>query len=220
MNSPGLFISVEGGEGSGKSTLIHRLVEYLQAENISFVNTREPGGSSISEEIRNIVVQGRGDKLDALTEALLFNAARRDHLQTTIIPALKAGKVVLCDRFFDSTLVYQGYVQNVDISLLKTLHSQVCYDILPNITYLLDVPTEVGLYRANKRKYNMNENRFEEKGFQFHEKVRNSFLELANEHKDRVHLIDATQTEVSIYNSVLNHLSQFLVKQHQNQSIG
>lgn len=212
MNKAGLFISVEGGEGSGKSTLIRRLVEHFQEQKIDFVHTREPGGSAISEEIRNIIVQGGADKLDAITESLLFNAARRDHLQNTIIPALKANKVVLCDRFFDSTLVYQGYVQNVDIQLLKTLHAQVCYDIWPDITFLLDVPTEVGLFRANRRQYNKNENRFEEKGFHFHEKVRESFLDLASKFKSRIKVIDATVPEINIYEQVIAHLSAILVK--------
>lgn len=208
----GLFVSIEGGEGAGKTSLIRRLVEFFEAQGLSYIQTREPGGSVIAEEIRNIIVRGNVDKLDALTETLLFNAARREHIQKVIEPALAHNKIVLCDRFVDSTFVYQGYVQQIPLSVLNFLHQQACYNLLPQITYLLDVPTEIGLFRAGRRMNSADENRFEEKGFQFHEAVRKGFLELAQAAPDRVKIIDATKSEQQIYDEVIAHLNAALVK--------
>jgi dTMP kinase len=208
----GLLVSIEGGEGAGKTSLIRKLVEFFEAQGVSYIQTREPGGSVIAEEIRNIIVRGNVDKLDALTETLLFNAARREHIQKVIAPALELNKVVLCDRFVDSTFVYQGYVQQVPLSVLNFLHQQACYNLLPQITYLLDVPTEIGLFRAGRRMNSVDENRFEEKGFQFHEAVRKGFLALAQATPDRVKIIDATKSEQQIYDEVIAHLNAALVK--------
>jgi len=206
----GVFITLEGGEGSGKSTLTRGLATFLESRNIPVLLTREPGGTPEAEAIRALVVEGDKDRFDPITESLLFNAARRHHLKNCILPALEQGIWVICDRFVDSTFVYQGCVQGVDISFLEALHKIACEDVFPQITFLLDVPVDIGLYRANKRSYNSSESRFEQKGYLFHDDVRNAFLSLAKKYSSRYHVIDSTLSEDALLKLTLSHLKDLL----------
>lgn len=210
----GLFITLEGGEGAGKSTLAQTLITFLQDREIAVILTREPGGTKEAEAIRSLVVSGDKDRFDPMTEALLFNAARRHHLTHSILPALEKGTWVICDRFVDSTLVYQGYVQGVDLDLLKKLHHDACDNVFPDITFLLDVPVDIGLYRAARRQHNISETRFEQKGHAFHETVRSAFLELAQQHPTRYRVLDSTLSEGDLAQVAIDHLNSMLQQAH------
>lgn len=209
----GMFITLEGGEGAGKSTLAQTLTTFLQAKDIGVMLTREPGGTKEAEAIRSLVVSGDKDRFDPITEALLFNAARRHHLTHSILPTLESGTWVICDRFVDSTLVYQGYVQGVDIGFLKKLHHDVCEDVFPDLTFLLDVPVDIGLYRAHRRQHNISETRFEQKGHEFHETVRGAFLGLAQQHPERYCVLDGTLSENDLTQAAMKYINS-LLQQH------
>ena len=179
---PGLFLSFEGIDGSGKSTQARMLADRLRAEGHDVVLTREPGGSPGAEEIRALVLQGDPDRWSAETEILLFTAARRDHLESTILPALDAGKVVICDRFADSTRVYQGVSRGDLRDVVDTLHSTMI-SREPDVTVLIDMDPKTGLSRAKGRAGV--EERFEDFGLPLQEKMRAGFLALAQEFPNR-----------------------------------
>ena len=183
------FISFEGGEGGGKSTQIARLADWLRARSKTVVVTREPGGSPGAEEIRALFVTGEADRWDGATEALLVSAARRDHVRKTILPALESAAWVLCDRFADSTLAYQGYGRGVDLPLLRNLQAIATDGLLPSLTLWLDLPLEEGLRRAALRKGG--EARFEGLDLGFHRRVAEGFAALAEAELDRFQRIDA-----------------------------
>ncbi|MDA7425240.1 dTMP kinase [Thalassococcus lentus] len=187
----GLFISFEGIDGSGKSTQAQMLAEQLRAEGFDVILTREPGGSPGAEEIRALVLQGDPDRWSAEAELLLFTAARRDHLERTIQPALDAGKIVICDRFADSTRMYQGLSRGDLRGAVDTLH-QLMIGIEPDLTLLIDMDPAAGLARAKARA--TEEERFEDFGVDLQEKMRAGFLELANEYADRFRVIDGNRT--------------------------
>lgn len=184
----GFFISFEGGEGAGKSTQIRRLAERLQAAGHDVVVTREPGGSPGAEAIRELLVNGSADRWSPVTETLLMYAARRDHVERVIRPALVEGKVVLCDRFADSTRAYQGAGGDAPASLIASLEEHVLGGTIPNLTLILDLPAEVGLRRAEVRG---GAARFESKGLPFHERLRAGYLEIARREPERCVVIDA-----------------------------
>ena len=191
----GFFITFEGGEGTGKSTQCRLLAEFLESEKIPCVLTREPGGSPGAEEIRNLLVNGDKGRWDALTEALLFMAARRNHLTTKIWPAMAENKVVICDRFLDSTLAYQGYGYGKNaqsIADIQSLYHLVAGDFQPNLTFVLDIDPEVGLKRSCTRAGNT-EQRFESMDMAFHRNLRAGFLELARQDKRYV-VVDASRS--------------------------
>lgn len=208
----GVFITLEGGEGAGKSTLAKHVCEFLSSKGIDFILTREPGGTPEAEAIRALVVTGDKDRFDPITEALLFNAARRHHLHNQILPALASGTWVVCDRFVDSTLVYQGFVQGVDLPFLERLHAEACNDIFPDLTFLVDVPVDIGLYRANRRTATLPEARFEQKGHAFHEIVRQGFIQLAQTYQSRYCILDGTKSEQDVLNAAIQRL-QLLMAQ-------
>lgn len=185
----GRFITFEGGEGAGKSTQMHRLADFLRARGLEIVQTREPGGSPGAEEIRALLVNGDGDRWTGLTEALLNFAARADHLARVIEPALKRGAWVLCDRFADSTMAYQGYAQGVGPETVRTLTDMVVGETRPDLTLILDLPVDVGLARATER--GTGEDRYEKMGLAFHETLRQAFREIAENEPERCRLIDA-----------------------------
>ncbi|XAT60504.1 dTMP kinase [Rhodobacteraceae bacterium Araon29] len=187
MTSQGLFISFEGIDGSGKSTQTKRLAKRLQNDGHEVVLTREPGGSVGAEEIRALVLQGDPDRWSAETEILLFTAARRDHLECNILPALSAGKIVICDRFADSTRMYQGLSRGDLRELVDRLHA-LMIPRNPDITLLIDMDPEIGLARAKARK--TKEERFEDFGLQLQQTMRMGFLALAEEYSDRFRVID------------------------------
>jgi dTMP kinase len=203
------FITFEGGEGGGKSTQVARLVDALSHAGIPVLRTREPGGSPGAEEIRGLLVGGDTARWDAVGEALLVSAARRDHLVTTILPALAAGTWVVCDRFADSTMAYQGYAGGADRAALAALYRLVAGDFAPDLTLILDLPVAVGLARARVRATS-GEDRFERMGIAFHEKLRAGFLEIARSEPNRCVVIDATATVDEVHEAVLSTVRQRL----------
>ncbi len=188
----GRFISFEGGEGAGKSTQARRLVDRLRALGLETVATREPGGSPGGEAIRELLVNGPPDRWSAITETLLMYAARRDHLERVIIPALERGAWVVCDRFFDSTRAYQGAGGGAPAELIAALEASVVGDVKPDLTLILDMPVAAGLARAAGR--GQGEARFEAKGIDFHERLRAAFLEIARREPERCVVLSADAT--------------------------
>lgn len=186
----GRFITFEGGEGAGKTTQARLLVERLRARGLDVLQTREPGGSPGAEEIRGIAVSGEADRWSARTETLLMYAARSDHLERTILPALAAGRWVVCDRFADSSRVYQGAGGGTPESLIEALDDAVVNGDQPDLTLVFDLPVKVGLDRAFGR--GLFETRFESKGLAFHQKLRDGFLQVAERHPERCVVLDAT----------------------------
>jgi dTMP kinase len=187
------FITLEGGEGAGKSTQAKRLAAALEARGIASIVTREPGGSPGAEEIRKLLVEGEPGRWSGLTETLLIFAARTDHVARTIKPALAGGKWVICDRFVDSTYAYQGVGRGIDREIIRRIESASVGDFKPSLTLILDLPVSVGLARAGAR--HGTETRFEQFDTAFHEKLRASFRDMANRHAERCVLIDASGSE-------------------------
>lgn len=186
----GLFISLEGGDGTGKSTQAERLAQALEARGHSVTLTREPGGTIGAEAIRSLLVTGEGDRWDALTEALLLNAARRDHVEKLIGPALVAGRTVISDRYADSTLVYQGHAQGLDMDLLLQLHALATGGLWPDVTFVLQIDKMQALDRA--RRTGESEQRFEAKGAAFHALLAEGFARLPGLFPERCVSIDAS----------------------------
>lgn len=217
----GRFITFEGGEGAGKSTQLRRLAQALEARGHSVVTTREPGGSPGAEDIRALLVTGATGRWDGLTEALLHYAARRDHLRCTILPALAAGQWVLCDRFNDSTIAYQGFGHGAERAGLDALYRMVAGDLRPDLTLILDLPVDVGLARAGNRNGSPNgvvedgpavEDRYERMGTDFHERLRQGFLAIAVVEPERCAVIDASagldEVEAAILATVRSRLPE------------
>ena len=193
------FITFEGIEGSGKSTQVKLLHQYFLEQKIPAILTREPGGSKVAEEIRSLLVNGEVDKMDGVCEVLLNFAARRDHLEKLIKPALANGESVICDRFFDSTIAYQSFGQNVDLKIIQTIQNAAIGGFKPNITFLIDVAVDVAFERIKNRADN---NRYEKMDKNFHQKVRQGFLEIAKNNPERVVLIDGSQSEQKIHQAI------------------
>lgn len=192
MAKQGRFITFEGGEGSGKSTQIRRLSAALEKRGIPHVVTREPGGSPGAEEIRALVLKGDPARWNPLTEALLFYAARADHTERLIKPALAEGKWVICDRFSDSSYAYQGGGRGLARETVRRIEAIAINDFKPDLTLILDMPVEIGLKRSIGRQDN-NETRFEEMDLAFHERMRKTFLDIAKRASERCVVIDANQ---------------------------
>jgi dTMP kinase len=197
----GRFITLEGGEGTGKSTQIKRLATALEAKGIPVLATREPGGSSGAEQIRKLMVEGEPGRWDAITETLLAYAARADHVARTIGPALLAGTWVISDRFNDSTFAYQGVGRGVPRETIRRIDAAVLDDFAPDLTLVLDLDVKLGLERAMAR--SGAENRFEKFGGDFHEKLRQAFLDIAKRSPDRCRVIDAGGTEDAVAEAIL-----------------
>ena len=198
----GRFITFEGGEGSGKSTQIKKLAERLEAAKVRTIITREPGGSPGAEVIRHLILSGMGKLLGAEAETLLFAAARDDHVRTVIQPALSQGTWVLCDRFSDSTRVYQGRVGNVAPGLLNAMERVTIGDLKPDLTIILDIPVEVGLKRAAARRGDAAPDRFESEDIKFHQNLREAYREIAAAEPARCVLIDANADANTVASSV------------------
>ena len=205
--SKGLFITFEGGEGTGKSTQAKILYDYFISNNVNTILTREPGGCDEAEEIRNLLVKGSIDKWDGLTEALMHNAARREHVMRVIKPALLKNKIVICDRFTDSTIAYQGIGQGVNKEFLTYIIKEVTENIIPNITFIFDMDIKNSLKRANKRD---NNNRYEKFDINFHKKVRNYFLSLEKIDK-RYIIINASNSIESISKIILASVNKIII---------
>jgi dTMP kinase len=204
--SKGLFITFEGGEGTGKSTQAKILYDYFISNNVNTILTREPGGCDEAEEIRNLLVKGSIDKWDGLTEALMHNAARREHVMRVIKPALLKNKIVICDRFTDSTIAYQGIGQGVNKKFLTYIIKEVTENIIPNITFIFDMDIKNSLIRANKR----DNNRYEKFDINFHKKVRNYFLSLKKIDK-RYIIINASNSIESISKIILASVNKIII---------
>lgn len=198
--SRGRFITVEGGEGVGKSTQVGRLVDALHERGIDAHRTREPGGSPGAEDIRRLLVTGETGRWDAMTETLLFFAARRDHLVTTVWPALERGAWVVSDRFADTTVAYQGYAHGLDRETIARLYALVVGDFAPDLTIILDAPVDLGLARAVGRG---GDDRYERMDIAFHERLRAGFLEIARGEPDRCVVIDASAAPDAVHRVVL-----------------
>ena len=205
----GFFISFEGGEGSGKTTQIKLLANWIQSVWRGKVTvTREPGGTNGAELIRRLLVTGDKERWDSVTEALLMTASRRDNLMRIIKPALDEGDVVITDRFFDSTSVYQGVVGGVDPAIIESLNTLCLNHVCPQITILLDIDPELGLNRSNRSEND--ETRFEDKGLVFHQNVRQAYLDLAENNPERVMVIDASGNEKAIHDDIIARLEPIL----------
>lgn len=212
---PGLFISFEGGEGSGKSTQIRCLEKWFRDQGQDVVVTREPGGSPGAEEIRNLILTGDPGRWDPVTEALLMFASRRDHVERTIRPALDSGKIVLCDRFADSSVAYQGYGHGLGADYIRKLWQLAIGDFKPDLTLIFDLPLELGLERASERFANVSaaEDRFERMGLEFHQRLRDGFREIASDEKDRCQIIDASGDIETVSERVISAVTSHIAGQ-------
>jgi dTMP kinase len=195
---PGRLITFEGGEGAGKSTQVARLAERLRGSGIDPVTTREPGGSPGAEAIRALLVQGDPGRWTPMTEALLHYAARLDHLERTIRPALAAGRWVISDRFADSTVAYQGYGHRLGREAIADLHRLLLGDFAPDLTVVFDIPVDVGLGRVAARYGDSHENRYERMDGGFHERMRQGFLDIARAEPARCVVVDANRDADSV----------------------
>lgn len=206
-----MFITFEGGEGAGKSTAIKRIVEKLTSEGYEIVLTREPGGTPIAEEIRNVILDKKNTAMDPRTEALLYAASRRQHLVEKVIPALKEGKLVLCDRFLDSSLAYQGGARGIGIDTVYNMNLFATEGMLPDLTILFDIKPEEGLARiaANSQR---EVNRLDVEKLTFHNKVRDSFHELAKKFPERFVIVDASKTPDEVFNDAYKAIEDRLKK--------
>ncbi|MDW3094473.1 MAG: dTMP kinase [Gammaproteobacteria bacterium] len=203
----GSFISFEGIEGSGKSTQLSFAVEYLQAKNIEVVQTREPGGTLVGEKIRDVLLDNQLPSMYVDTELMLMFAARVEHVRKVIQPALQAGKWVVCDRFYDATYAYQGYGRDIDLTRIDALKEFSIGRLSPDLTLLLDVSLEVSMDRVTKRG---NKDRFENEKVDFYKKVRNGYLQIAENNSSRVSIVDANNSIDEVQKAIRIHLDGLL----------
>jgi len=205
------FITFEGPDGSGKGTIIKYVKKYLKKNKIDFILTREPGGVEISEEIREIILNKKHLSMDERTEALLYAAARRQHLVEIVIPALNKGKVVICDRFIDSSLAYQGYARGIGIDEVLNINQFAIDQLMPDLTIFLDVQPEVGLSRINNSKVRKKD-RLDLESLDFHRKVYEGYKEVIKRYPNRITSIDAEQSIREVSNQAVKVIQEFLKK--------
>jgi dTMP kinase len=206
----GYFITFEGGEGAGKSTQIRLLEQALVRIGSDVVITREPGGSTGAEAVRQVLLSGAAEPLGAEMEAILFAAARSDHVETIIRPALLAGRTVICDRFFDSTRVYQGATGNVDPAVLRRLEEVACEDCWPDLTIILDIDPEEGMRRASLRQSPGGPDRFEREALEKHRLRREAYLGIAREEPGRCAVVDASGSVEEVHDRIISIVMQRL----------
>ena len=211
-NAQPLFITFEGGEGVGKSTQVRLFRDYLQKAGAEVVMTREPGGCDNALILRKLLVEGDADKWDGISETLMYSAARNEHLREVIRPELKSGRWIVCDRFADSMHVYQGEGRGIDYKFLHSVSNEVVGDTWPDLTIVLDLPVETGLYRARGRQANMFENRFESIEDSFHQRVRKGFLKIAEENPNRCRVVSADGNIDGVHARVINAFESFISK--------
>lgn len=200
----GKFITFEGGEGTGKSTQTHLLADFLREQGITVTTTREPGGTEGAELIRALIVSGTASRWSPLSEVLLLNAARLDHWQKVILPALQVGGFVICDRFTDSTIAYQGYGHGVDLPFIKNLHEQLFSAHEPDLTFVFDLDPAIGIKRSLQR--HTSETRFENMQLDFHRRMRQGYLDIARENPARCRVIDASKTVQEIHQAIIQEI--------------
>ena len=203
------FITFEGGEGSGKSTQIRILKKRLSKNKKKIILTREPGGTKEAERIRELLVRGKSSKWSGTTEVLLMSTARKDHVDKVILPNLKKGNWVLCDRFIDSTLAYQGYGRNVGEVLIKQLNKSLINNLKPNLTFLFDIDPKIGLRRSKKRINN--ELRYENMSLTYHRKIRNAYIDIAKKNKKRIKIIDGSLDKNTISEIIWSIIQKELI---------
>lgn len=212
MATPGKFITFEGGEGTGKSTQIKLLGEYLHNCGIKTIVSKDPGGTEIGQELRRILVTGDKDKIDATTEALLYFADRRINLSQKIWPALNDGVWALNDRFSDSTIAYQyyGYDKKIPLEMLNELYKMSVGDFKPDLTILLDIDPKIGLARSMEKNSHMTvqETRHESRGLEFHQRLRNGFLELAKQEPERIAVLDANKSIAELHADIVDLVTE------------
>ncbi|MDR1104407.1 MAG: dTMP kinase [Endomicrobium sp.] len=208
----GVFITIEGGEGSGKTTQSHLLKEYLEKLGRKVLLTREPGGTLFAESIRKILLSPDSQPVP-LSELFLYEAARAQHMDEFVIPALKAGKVVICDRFTDATVAYQGYGRKLDIKLINRLNKEATFGILPNLTIYLDIDPKKGLNKAkflDKESYGADGDRIERESVIFHTNVRKGYLSQAKKHHKRIKVIKTQSTPLKTHMLIRKYLEAVL----------
>lgn len=210
--SRGLFITIEGPEGAGKTTIIGMLETALRERGLKVIVTREPGGIPIAEQIREVILNKENTAMDARTEALLYAAARRQHLVEKVLPHLQEGSIVLCDRFIDSSLAYQGYARGLGIDEVYSINHFAIEGKMPDATFYFDIDPEIGLNRIGQHK-GREVNRLDLEEIHFHKKVREGYHILLNRFKDRILLIDASQSVEQVFQQSLNNLLKVLDKQ-------
>jgi dTMP kinase len=203
----GIFITIEGGDGSGKSTQIDMLMSYFNEHGFDVLLTREPGGTPISEKIREVILDSNNMEMANMTEVLLYAAARAQHVAEFIKPNIEQGKVVICDRFVDSSVVYQGYARGVGIDAVETINSYATLGLLPDLTILLDLPPDLGLSR---KKNQQALDRLELASDAFHIKVNEGYRLLAKRHQSRILTVDATNSIETIHQIVLEAIKPLL----------
>jgi dTMP kinase len=205
----GLFITAEGPEGAGKTTVLNKLGTALKQKGYKIVMTREPGGINIAEQIRTILLNKENTEMDYRTEALLYAAARRQHLVEKVIPALNDGAIVLCDRFIDSSLVYQGYARGLGIEEVYSINRFATQDLMPNLTIFFDVDVEVGLKRISDNQ-GREVNRLDLETMDFHTKVREGFKLLLDKFPERIYEVDAGQSLDKVYSAVKSKIEDLI----------
>jgi len=201
----GLFIVFEGGEGTGKTTAIDGIYNWIIENNVECIKTREPGGIKISEQIRQVILNKENKTMDARTEALLYAAARRQHLVEKVIPALEEGSIVLCDRFIDSSLAYQGYARNLGIEEVMSINKFAIGEYMPDLSILFDLDPKIGLDRINSNEHR-EINRLDLEKIDFHERVRSGYNIVYENNKDRIIKIDAEQSKENVIEQIKNIL--------------
>lgn len=211
MQGRGKFITLEGGEGSGKTTMIGRIGSYFEERGIPYVVTREPGGIEIAEKIRSIILNPLHTAMDARTEALLYAAARSQHLAEKVEPALRAGKAVICDRFVDSSLVYQGYARGLGIENVWAINRFAIGDLMPDVTLYLDIEPEVGLARIDAHD-GREVNRLDLENLEFHRKVREGYFLLKEQFPERIRVIDASMKQEDVLAAMILSLETGILK--------
>ena len=206
-----MFITLEGPEGSGKTTAVEAAVKRLQEMGYEIVRTREPGGTPIAEQIRNVILDKGNTAMDARTEALLYAASRRQHLVEKVWPALKEGKIVICDRYLDSSLAYQGGARGLGVDNILNINLFATENTWPDLTLLFDIKPELGLARINANA-DREVNRLDLEKLDFHNKVRDTFLELAKKYPDRFVIIDASQSREEVAKATMEAILSRLCK--------
>lgn len=206
----GFFITFEGGEGSGKTTVIEKVENYYLEKGFNVVRTREPGGSKIAEDIRNVILDVDNVNMDPITEAMLYAASRRQHLVEKVTPYLEKGYIVLCDRFIDSSLAYQGYARGLGIDKVYQMNLMATNGLLPDVTIYVDVKPEVGLSRIKSN--NREQNRLDLEKLSFHQNVYEGYHQVAQMFNDRFKVINGEQTREQVFNDTIKVLDEIINK--------
>jgi len=212
------FITFEGIEGSGKTTQLNLLAEHLTQASFQVLQTREPGGCPIADQIRGILLHPDNAAMDSRSELLLYAAARAQHIEEIVRPALDMGKIVLCDRFTDATLVYQGHGRGLDQTLIQQLNQLASGGCYPDLTLLFDLPVEIGLGRARQREIDQQdftEGRFEREHLDFHQRIRDAYLDLAHADSSRIKIVDASVSPAEVNRQVAEFVDRFLLTQRE-----